>query len=293
MPVLSRANRVRLVKFLAFLSIIRWPIVLFVAMAQYLVAFFVCNHLAVWQTVLFDTKVHLIVLSSVCIISAGFIINSFYDLEKDLVNRPHKTLFNRVISKSFCLYVYFALNLIGLMVSAFGSLNILIFFTAFVFGLWFYSHKLQKIPLIRELSASLLGVAAVFAIGLHYNVVNKVLIVYAAILMTIIFNREMVKDFRNFEGDRVAGNDTMVVFLGKRSAYWLHLALSLVTILLTLVFTTYSSRSFDNLYAGLMITLHLIAAVLLIQHTQTNRVRWAHRTFKLLLILSTFYLVFL
>src|SRR6478672_11571496 len=96
-PVTQRPLALKLV---ALLSTIRWYNILLTVFAQYLSAYTIMLHakMPLFQLIT-DYKLHAIVLASVFSISGGFIINNFYDYEKDLINRPHLTIFTRIISK--------------------------------------------------------------------------------------------------------------------------------------------------------------------------------------------------
>jgi 4-hydroxybenzoate polyprenyltransferase len=87
-------------KIVALFSVVRWYNILLTIIAQYISAFIFVRkaHLS-YEHILLDFKLHGIVLASVFSIAAGFIINNFYDFEKDLINRPHNALFHRMISK--------------------------------------------------------------------------------------------------------------------------------------------------------------------------------------------------
>mgnify|MGYP002630435626 CR=1 FL=1 len=290
MALLSRKNRIIFVKLLALLSIVRWPNVLFTALAQYIAAIFVFNPDVFYIDVLKDVKLHYIVFATAFILAAGFIINSFYDVEKDLVNRPHKTLFSRVVSKAFCLNMYLVFNFIGLILSALGSGRILIFFLVFSFGLWFYSHKLQKIPLVREFSASLLSVAAFFSIGFHYNYIDQVIVLYAFIILQMLFIRELLKDFRHFEGDRVAGNQTILMVLGNRKSKILFgITLAILAISLS-VWAPITYTRHEDIYLIAVLIMMLASAISLF-YIKPKGLAWAHRIWKLMLAVSIIYLI--
>jgi 4-hydroxybenzoate polyprenyltransferase len=287
---LSRKNRVILVKLLALLSIVRWPNVLFTSLAQYVAALFVFNPDRGWLDILHDSKLHLIVFATAFILAAGFIINSFYDVEKDIVNRPHKTLFDRVVSKAFCLNTYLVFNFIGLIFSALGSARILLFFSIFSFGLWFYSHKLQKIPVVREFSAALLSVAAFFSIGFHYEYVNRVIVLYAFIFLQMLFIRELIKDFRHYVGDEVVGNKTILMVLGKQRSQVLFLAMLTLLACWMLVFKKITYSYFVEIYLVTMLVMMLLSALSLF-YIKPNGSAWAHRIWKLMLALNIIYLI--
>ncbi len=157
---------------------------------------------------MFHQEIHLIVLATALIISAGYIINSFYDLEKDLINRPEQTIFGRLVSKSFCLYCYLTFNVIALALALFVSLNVFIFFALFAAALWSYSHKFQRYAILRELSASLLSVASVLVIALYFNFLSEDLAIYAVLMMLILFNKEIIReqDRKGFNRHRSKGS---------------------------------------------------------------------------------------
>ena len=104
--IFKRSQKIFFIKIIALLSIVRWYNILITAVAQYVTAIYVFSpDQSTWE-ILMNWDLHLIVLATSLIIAAGYIINSFYDLEKDLINRPEQTIFGRLVSKSFCLYCY-------------------------------------------------------------------------------------------------------------------------------------------------------------------------------------------
>ena len=105
--ILSRSQRFVLLKFFALLSLVRWYNILLVAISQYLTALFILNSNESKLEVLLDYKLLLLSSASAFLIAGGYIINSFYDLEKDLVNNPKKIIFEKYISKWFSLNCYF------------------------------------------------------------------------------------------------------------------------------------------------------------------------------------------
>ena len=103
------------IKIIALLSIVRWYNILLTVFAEYLSAYVLMRADSnTFSLLLGDWKLHAIVVSSIFSIAGGFIINNFYDYEKDLINRPDSTLFNKSISKKTTLNFYIAFNVIGL-----------------------------------------------------------------------------------------------------------------------------------------------------------------------------------
>jgi len=218
-------------RWLALLRLVRWYNVLLTLIAQYLCAIFVfAPQRTAWQH-LADYRLHLIACCTALIISAGFIINSFYDRERDAINHPDRLNLQRLVSKEFALRMYLWLNLAALFVAALTSLNVVIFMVAFAGGLWFYSHKLQRIPLVREISAAILTVTAIVSVALYFGVLDRWLVLYGLFFMMLIFMRELIKDLVAMRGDAIFGYTTMAVWLGERQTVKTILLLWFLTLL--------------------------------------------------------------
>lgn len=275
------------------MSIIRWYNILLTVTAQYVAAIITLNHKqSVWIT-LQDPKLHLIVLATVFVIAGGFIINSFYDLEKDLVNRPKQTVFDRLISKAFCLNFYILLNVIGLATAFLASFNIFIFFSTFAFGLWFYSHKLQKVAVVGEISASLLTVASFFSIGLYYQHFRPIYFVYGSWVMCLIFGRELIKGIESIKGDALFGYDTIPLKLGlnkTRKMLYVVGILSLVPLALVFSWTAIPVFKFLISFAG-GLTLHSLFLVKKLEEPQ--QFKTINTRFKILIVLGVLWIIFL
>lgn len=217
-------------KAVALLSAIRWYNILLTVFAQYLSAYTIMQHSGMsFYHMLTDYKLHAIVLASVFSIAGGFIINNFYDFEKDLINRPYATLFNRIISKRTTLNLYIAFNLIALLIALSASVKIGFFFFLFTMALWFYSHKLQKLPFIKEFAASILSVASFFAIVLHYNRFYNFIFIYGVFFMSLVYTRELIKQFMNYTGDKASNISSIPVLLGIEKATYFSMFMMVIS----------------------------------------------------------------
>ena len=211
---LSRRQKLLIFKLSALLSLIRWYNIFFLALSQYLAVIFILNKPTQWAQTLSNPHLHLIVFASLFCVAGGYIINNFYDLEKDLINRPNKTIYEKIVRQSTSLRLYFLFNFIAALLAISVSFNVLIFFTAFTFLLWFYSHKLKKITFVGNLSASLLAITPFFATFLYYHLEDLLIITYVSFILLIIFIRELIKDLRALKGDVIIGYPTLPVRLG-------------------------------------------------------------------------------
>jgi 4-hydroxybenzoate polyprenyltransferase len=203
-----------LLKLIALLSTVRWKNVLFTIIAQYIAFLFAFNvRSEIWQSIR-EIKVHMIIASTGLLLAAGYIINNFYDIEKDLINRPSRTRFQNLVSRGFKLNLYFLLNVIGLGIAFLASWRIFIYFLVFSFLLWFYSHKLSKMVLVRELSASFLSVMAFFSLVLYFKMFTLPFFLYGMSLFFLLFAREMYKDVVGVKGDVVHGYNSIATTIG-------------------------------------------------------------------------------
>ncbi len=228
------------VNLVLLLRAIRWYNIGLLGLSQYLVAYFVFKLNTDLIIFLSDIKLHLIVLSTTAAVAGAFIINSFYDVDKDLINNPKSVVFSRLLGQNYLLNVYVVLNVTSVMVALFASYKVFIFAVILTFMFWIYSHKLQKLPLIRELSASLLAISPIMAIWLHYFDMHYGLLLYLASLLAVGFTREVVKDLNGNKGNIIFGYQTVVVAAGKNfTRQWLFAITLLSTmayVLGTLVF---------------------------------------------------------
>ena len=214
----NQSNRRQLIlKFISLLSIVRWYNVLIVAIAMYFSALFLLNDVREGiSPILFDPRLHLAVFSVAFLMMAGFIINAFYDFEKDIINRPMETIFGRIVSKSFCLNTYVLFIFLGLLLALFVGWKVLLFNFLFSFGMWFYSHKLRKKPFSGELSASLLTIAPFFSISLYYFNYNQMIFLYVGYIFVLSFTREVIKKMISLKGDLIVGEKSLPILLGIR-----------------------------------------------------------------------------
>ena len=211
-----RSSSHRLLKWIALLQLVRWQIVLLTLLVQYLAAAFVFSQKTGFPGILYDNRLHVIVVCTSFIISAGFIINSFYDLERDAINHPQRLKIQGLLGKDFALRFYVLLNLLALSLAAFSGFRVFLFMCAFAMGLWLYSHKLQKKPVIREISASILSVISLVSVGLHYGHYSQELVLYGVYFMLLLFMREGIKDLVAQKGNVIYGYATMAVALGEK-----------------------------------------------------------------------------
>ncbi len=183
--------------------------------AQYLAALYLLNDSSVSKKdLLLDPNLHLSVFATALIIASGFIINSFYDLEKDTVNRPDKVIFSRLVSQTTCLNFYFFFNTVGVVMSFYVSKSVMLFNFLFSVALWFYSHKLKKKAFLGELSAATLTLAPFFVVIVLYQKFTFDIFLYLSFIGLIVLIREIIKDILSEKGDLIFGYESLPIKVG-------------------------------------------------------------------------------
>ena len=162
--MLSRKNKRFILKLLSLFSVVRGYNILVIVIAQYLTSIFILAPNLRLREVLFDIKLFFLVLAGVFTIAGGYIINSFYDSEKDLINRPKKTMLDRLVSQNTKLSFYFILNFLAVIAASYVSFRAVVFYALYIFGIWIYSHKLKKIPFLGNVVAATLAITPFFAV---------------------------------------------------------------------------------------------------------------------------------
>jgi 4-hydroxybenzoate polyprenyltransferase len=255
-------------KLIALLSAVRWKNVLFTAGAQYIAFLFAFNTKENIFQSLAETKVHLIIASTAFILAGGYIINNFYDIEKDLINRPYRTRFQNLVSRGFKLNFYLLLNFIGLSIALFASWRIFIFFFAYGTLLWFYSHKLSKIVLIRELTASFLVVLAFFSLVIYYQVMSLPFFLYGMSLFLLLFAREIYKGIIWMKGDVVQGYESIATRIGPETSKRIFQVILIFSLIVDAVFLWIHTKPEFFYVLGSIAIVKTILLILIEQNTK-------------------------
>lgn len=239
----------------AFINLVRWYNVLAITTGLYLSAFYLLNtEMSKW-TILVDYKLHLNVVAIALLLMGGYIINSFYDFEKDLIDKPRETLFLQLVSKRESLNLYTFFNFLAVVLSFFVSWPVFLFNLVFSFALWLYSHKLRKFALAGEISAAALTVAPFFSLGIYYWSVNYTIALYVGFIFANTLNRELVKKMAYYKGDLISGFSSIPIRYGMRKAkeiLGLLMIVSLVPVILLYPYVVDQYISYYFIFSSLL-----------------------------------------
>ena len=289
----SSNTKTLLKKIFSLLSVIRGYNILVLIIAQYLAAVFIFSPEKSIRHVFFDIDLLYIVLASVCVVAAGYIINNFYDVQVDKINRPVKTGLDNYVKQSTKLSLYFFLNFLGFTFGLFVSLKSAMFFSVYIFSIWFYSHKLKRYAFTGLISATVLTILPFFAVFVYYKNFSKIIFVHAIFLFLVIMVRELIKDLENIKGAIVNNYKTFSVVYGELKTKQLSLFLLLSTFFPIIILFSYPALSYMRFYFyAALITLSFVG-IYLWKAKRQNQYRFLHNILKLLLLVGVLSLVFI
>lgn len=271
-------------KLLSLLSVVRGYNILVLILAQYLAALFIFSPNKSLRLVLLDYELLFIVLASVFVVSAGYIINNFYDVKADRINRPIKTNLDAYVSQKTKLQIYFLFNFLGIFFGGLISFRAALFFAVYVFSIWLYSHKLKKHPFRGLLAASVLTILPFFAILVYYKNFSKIIFVHATFLFFVLLLKQLIKDLSNLRGAVVNNDLTFPVKYGERNTRKMGIFFIVLTFFPAYVLTTYPSVGYMKYYFLISIIILLFIGYFLWKSNLKKQYLLLHTVLKLMLL---------
>jgi 4-hydroxybenzoate polyprenyltransferase len=242
------------------LNLIRWKNLLIIALVQILIKYALFVPFGVDITLNWF-GFSLLVISTLCIAIAGYIINDIYDVETDLVNRPEKVIVGKTISEKTANNLFIIFNIVGVLIGFYlshlvGKSSFFVLFVLISAVLYIYASYLKRTLLIGNIVVSLLVAFTVIIVGIFdlIPVINdqnqakqitmlNVLLAYALFAFIINLVREMIKDIEDVDGDHKSGMNTLPIIIGRERARNVIFVVSFVPLLgLIYVLSTYLYR---------------------------------------------------
>ena len=209
------------VKLISLLSLIRGQNLMVLLVAQLLSSAFIFASVSNPLEIFFDLNLWMILLATSVSVAAGYILNAFFDQEKDLINRPHKTLLEQNISERTKLISYIIFNVIALLIASYVSQRSVIFFCVYIGSMAFYSAFLKRYLFMGNLGSATLTVLPFFAITVYYKNFTLEIFTLAAFLMLLLSIKELMKDLCNLKGDLTNNYKTIPTAFGENITKWL------------------------------------------------------------------------
>ena len=281
-----------LFKFLSIFSVVRIYNILIIVLAQYLTSIFILSDKKPFDVV-FDFNLFLLILCSSLSIASGYIINNFYDQKKDVINKPIKSKIDDVVKNSTKLYFYFFLNFVVIFFASIISIRAIIFFSVYIFFLWFYSHKLKRLLFLGNLFYSLLTITPFFAILLYYKNIDLIIAAYALFLFFILLLKDITKDLKNLVGDFTENYQTIPVVFGEDFSRIIILLITFINVILIINLFINFSDGYMNIYYGISLVLLFIFTIKLYSSKKVSDYLELHNILRLIIGLGVFSIILL
>ena len=197
----------------------------------------------------------LLVLSTLLIAAAGNIINDYFDIKSDKINKPKDWIIGNIIPKRKAILYHWTLSAIAFGIAILLSIYYHTFWYVFIhlFSiniLWLYSVYFKKTTLLGNFIVALLTALVVILTGIHFaingsffyeiptsilqtptNLNNaiyewkiiflengKFIWIFAFFSFVLNFGREIIKDIEDVDGDRILSAKTLPLKYGVKYA---------------------------------------------------------------------------
>ncbi len=196
----------------------------------------------------------LLIISSVFIAAAGYIINDYFDLNIDRINKPSRLIVQKIISRRWTILWHFFLSMFGVAIGFYLDLTTHVTLLGFsnlacACLLFLYSISLKKKLLWGNILISLLTAWTVLVVtwcearfflnpaDVNIHKIVRITFLYTGFAFVISLIREAVKDMEDIEGDRKYGCTTMPIVWGLNASkiyvgVWLITIISMLAVLL-------------------------------------------------------------
>lgn len=243
---------------LDFFRLIRWGNLTLIAGLMYALRYLLLRPTVLLQEqdlVLTHFQFFLVVASTLVIAAAGYIINDYFDLKIDAINKPERLIVGRTIKRRVAMGAHAVLSILGVLMGGFVAYSIglwqLVFIPIFwVFALWFYSTTFKKQLLVGNLMVAIMLALVPLTVGLfeipllnialkkikdidpnyNYNFLAYWILAYAFFAFMLTLAREITKDAQDQSGDAAYQAETVPIVWGPAVTKTIIIALYGITI---------------------------------------------------------------
>ncbi|GGN02790.1 ubiquinone biosynthesis protein UbiA [Dyadobacter beijingensis] len=247
--------------------LVRMTNLIIVALTQYLTRILLIGPRHEWKAIVSDPDMFVLALSTVCIAAAGYIINDYFDVKIDIVNKPERVVVGRYLKRRWAMGAHQVLNVLGAVLGLIVSPYIFIVNVFSITLLWFYSERYKRLPFIGNFIVSLLTGLTLLILTVHYPENRHLVFIYAVFSFFISLIREVVKDMEDIRGDEAHGCRTLPIIWGiRRTKTFLYS----VTVVFVLALFIMAQALQNNLLTLLFLLLLLPIALLVLRLYQAD-----------------------
>jgi 4-hydroxybenzoate polyprenyltransferase len=288
---------------LIFFQLIRITNLLIIAATMYAIrfCFFSIGGKINGNTFLEQILFFSLVLSTLLIAGAGNIINDYFDIKSDKINKPEHWIIGNIIPKRKAILYQWIFNVIAFSIAVVLSLYYHTFWYVFIhlFSiniLWLYSIYFKKKALIGNLIVAFLTALVVILSGIHFAVAGeftheiplnhyiittdisysiyfwkkifleggKFIWIFAFFSFLLNLSREIIKDIEDIEGDKILLATTLPLKYGIKKTK-LFALITLITIpiaYISLVLHYKNNFNFTEIISTLPVAIAVIISII-------------------------------
>ncbi len=199
-----------------FFKLVRPLNLLILVLTQYTLKIFLIDENVQFWFNLGDHRLFLLSLMTTLIAAAGYIINDYYDIKIDTVNKPQEVVVGKILKRRVALGSHFGLNIFALFIAAYLGIKVFAIAISSAFLLWFYSNHLKRLPLLGNVTVAYLTAMAVVVIAVYFPHNQPAVYMFAMFAFFISLIREIIKDMEDVRGDAYFGCRTLPIVWGIR-----------------------------------------------------------------------------
>lgn len=250
-----------------FLKLIRWPNLIIIPLVMVAIRYAVLRPMLLISNLdiaMPDLDFWLMVIATLFLGSAGYIINDYFDRKIDLINKPRKVIIGQKISRISAITLHIVFNSIAILIGLYLSWKVQLWWIAavyvFITGIfWFYSTTYKRMLFVGNIIVSILtalvplqvllfeytyqGNSGVQIIG-NGPLQNQLYIISLWVISFSFFAfitnliREIVKDFEDIRGDMRYGRSSAPIVIGITNTKWIVQVLTAIMIAAILYITS-------------------------------------------------------
>jgi 4-hydroxybenzoate polyprenyltransferase len=299
---------------MGWLKLVRWKNLLIVLFTQLTV--WACLILPLQPSLLTLLNFSCLALSTAFIAAAGYIINDYFDIKIDMVNRPDKMVLGKLIAPRTAIIPHAVLNVLALGMATYLAARAhhpewMIIQVATITLLWFYSTHFKRQFVTGNVVVALLTALTVLTPGIYEPVMAQrlhlpfisagereglsalpawILGGYAYFAFMLTWMREIVKDMEDIKGDEADGCVTMPIKIGlKKTTSFVVLLAALAILPLAIgsyIIYHFQYRLLASYILALLILPLAVWAIALSRDTEPEHYHKASGRLKLIMLLG-------
>lgn len=229
-----------------FLRLVRFPNLVIIFLTQYAIRFGIIQPFlkqAELDLFMSEKLFFFLALATVLIAAAGYIINDYFDVKLDVINKPKQLIIGKSIKRRYAMLWHTLINIAGIALAAYVAFKInhpmlVLIQIACTGALWYYSVKFKKQVLVGNILIAVLTALVPFTAGYYemavmYDTIGESvyatdlkymlfdmkyllywIIGYSAFAFLLTLIREIVKDMEDIEGDKAFNCKTLPIVHG-------------------------------------------------------------------------------